>query len=49
MASNFSAQYQPSIKYNGQENKGNDHQYKKLLIIQHIVVVSIIGIIKKTV
>ena len=37
LASNFSSQYQPWIKCLGYENKGNDHQLKKVLIVKQIL------------
>ena len=37
---NFSLQYRPWIKHKGHENKGNDHQLKKLLIFIQILLVS---------
>ena len=37
LAYNFSLQYYPYIKQLGHENKGNDHQLKKLLIVKQIL------------
>ena len=37
------------IKYLGQENKGNDHQLKKLLIVKQILLVSTLGNVQSTV
>ena len=34
MASNFSLQFQPYIKFKGHEIRGNDHQFKKLPIFE---------------
>ena len=39
LASNFSLQYRPWIKHEGHENKGNDHQLKKLLIVRQNLLV----------
>ena len=39
----------PLIKCRGHDNKGNDHQFKKLLIIKQILLVSTIGNVKRTV
>lgn len=39
---NFSLQHLPRIKYKGQEQKGNYHQFKKLLIVKPILLVSTI-------
>ena len=36
LVSNFSSQYHPSIKCKGHNNKGNDYQLKKLLIVEQI-------------
>ena len=49
LASNFSLQYHPWIKRQGLENKGNDHQLKKLLIIELILLVSTSGTVQRTV
>ena len=43
LATNFSLQYHPWIKHEGHKNRGNDHQLKKLLIVEHILLVSILG------
>ena len=40
LASNFSLQDYPWITQPGHENKGNDHQLKKLLIVKQILLVS---------
>ena len=40
MASNFSLHYQHWIIHQDHENKGNDHQIKKLLIVKQILPVS---------
>ena len=37
---NFSLQHHPWIKHKGHENKVNDHQLKKLLIVKQILLVS---------
>ena len=37
LASNFSLQYHTWIKHKGHENKLNDHQLKKLLIVRQIL------------
>ena len=37
LASNFSSRYHPCITHQGHENKGNNHQLKKLLIVKHIL------------
>ena len=39
----------PLITHQGHENKGNDHQLKKLLIVKQILLVSTIGNIWGTV
>ena len=41
--SNFSLQLHTYIKYEGHENKGNDHQFKKLVIVKQILPVSTLG------
>ena len=43
LASGFSLQYHPWITHKGHENKGNDHQQEKLLIVKWILLVSSIG------
>ena len=43
LASNFSLQYHPWMTLQGHKNKGNDHQLKKLLITQQILLVSTLG------
>ena len=48
LASNFSSQYHPWIKCRGHKNKGNDHQFKKFLIVKQILLVSIIRNVKRT-
>ena len=48
-ASNFSIQYKPWITHKGKENKGNDLQLKKLLIVIHILLVSALRNVCKTV
>ena len=49
LASNFYFQYHPSIKHKaGHENKGNDPQFKKLLIVKQILLVRTIGNVKRT-
>ena len=35
LVSNFSLHYHPWIEHTGYENKGNDHQFKKLLILKN--------------
>ena len=40
ISTNFSLQYHPRITNLGYENKGNDHQLKKLLIVKEIHLVS---------
>ena len=37
LAFNFSSQDLPLIKPEGHENKGNDHQFKKLMIVKQIL------------
>ena len=37
LAFNFPSQDLPSIKPEGHENKGNDHQFKKLMIVKQIL------------
>ena len=49
LACNFSLQYHPWITLEGHENKGNDHQLKKLLIVTQILNISTLGNIKRTV
>ena len=49
LASNFSLQYHPWIKHKGQENKGKDHQLKKLLIVTQILLVNTLGYVLRTV
>ena len=49
LACNFSLQYPPWIEYKGHENKGNDHKFKKLLIVKQILPVNTIGNVKRTV
>ena len=46
---NFSLQFHFWIKYNDHENKERDHQLKKFLVVEHIILVSTIGNIKRTV
>ena len=47
LASNFFfLQYHPWIAHEGHENKGNDHQPRKLLIVKQTVFVSIEGNVK---
>ena len=48
-ASNFSFQYLPSSTHYGQENTGNYHKLKELLIVKQILLVSIIENVYKTV
>ena len=43
LASNFSLQYHPWITRQCHENKGNDHQHKKLLIVKQILLVNTLG------
>lgn len=33
----FSLQYPPRIKFKGLENNGNDHQFRRLLIVKQIL------------
>ena len=49
LVSNFSLQEHAWIKYKGKEKKGNDHQFKKLLILKQILPVDTIGNVKRTV
>ena len=42
-ASNFSLQYHPQITHSGCENKGKDHQLKKLWIIKQILLLGNLG------
>ena len=42
-------QYYPWIKHEGYENKGNDHQLKKLMIVIQTLLVSVLGNVYKTV
>ena len=42
-------QYHPWIKHEGYENKGNDHQLKKLMIVIQTLLVSVLGNVYKTV
>ena len=37
LASNFSLQYHPLIKHWGHKNRGNDHQWEQLLIVNPIL------------
>ena len=46
---NFSLQYYPWIKDDSHENRGNDHQLRKLLIFQQILLLSIIGNVSRTI
>ena len=48
LASNFSSQYHPRIKQ-GCENKGIDHQWRRLLTVKQIPLLSIIGNVQRTV
>ena len=48
-APNFSLPYYGWIKYEGQENKGADHQLKKPLIVGQILHVGIVENAKRTV
>ena len=43
LAFDFSLQCDPWITDQGCENKGNDHQQKKLLIVQQILLVNTLG------
>ena len=43
LASNFSVQYHSRFTHKGHENKGNDHQLKKLLTVKQILFVDTIG------
>ena len=45
----FSSQYYPWIKDDNHENRGNDHQLRKLLIFQQILLLSIIGNVLRTI
>ena len=49
LVSNFSLQYRPWIKHEGHENKGKDHQLKKLLIVWQNLLVSTFGNVYRTV
>ena len=49
LASNFSLQYQHWIAHQCHENKGNDHQIKKLLIVRQILLVSTFVNVQRTV
>ena len=49
LASNFSLQYHPWMTLQGHKNKGNDHQLKKLLIAQQLLLVSTLGNVQRTV
>ena len=42
-------QYHPWIKHEGYENKGNDHQIKKLMIVIQTLLVSVLRNVYKTV
>ena len=46
---NFSLPFHFWIKYNDHEIKERDHQLKKFLVVEHIILVSTIGNIKRTV
>ena len=48
-ASNFSSQYHHWITRSDHENKGNNHQLKKLLILKQILLTSILGNVRRTV
>ena len=39
----------PKTKLEGHENKGNDHQLKRLLIVKQILLISTFGNVWKTV
>ena len=43
LASNFSLQYHPWIKHKGHENEENDHQLKRIAIVQQILLISTLG------
>ena len=43
LASKYSLQNHPWIKHEGHENKGIDHQPKKLLIVKQMLLVSSMG------
>ena len=43
LASNFSLKYHPWVTHEGDKNKWNDHQLKKLLIVQQILFVRTLG------
>ena len=45
----FSLQYYPWIKDDSHENRGNDHQLRKLLIFQQILLLNIIGNVWRTI
>ena len=49
LASNFSSQYHPWIKYWGHMNRENDHQWKQLLIVIQILLVGTLVNVKRTV
>ena len=48
-AFNFSLQYHHWIKSLSHRNKGNDHQFKKFLTVEQILLVSSIVVVKRTV
>ena len=48
-SSNFSLQYHPWITHEGDENKRNDHQLRKLLIVWQILLVSALKNVQRTV
>ena len=48
-SSNFSLQYHPWITHEGHENKRNDHQLRKLLIVWQILFVSTLKNVQRTV
>ena len=43
LAWNFSLQYHPWIKHSGHENEENDHQLKRIAIVQQILLISTLG------
>ena len=49
LASNFFLQHHARIKHYGNENKGNDHKLKELLIVEQILLVSTYGNVEKIV